>query len=331
MKKNQSEGISREDLKALREKSLVRRFVCRVLLLLSAILMALVIYGIMVEDVDDEIFLVLFYFAMSVMLGTVIWMTYTRKKYTEKVKTYIVETAAEGMFDSFRYQPGSGFFLDDLLEARMMLMKELRSDDLMTGEYNDISFRRADVFVPSSTLGMELVQDDFNGSWTVFKFPKEFSHDLQVTSWDLRPHSRVGRGFFTPHYRERHLFMTGDEAFDEVFICSAQDEAEAMTLLTPTVRKRMVRIYWDSRLPMIFGWKDNELHFITKNAIAPSGIKLSPEPDLDSMVKETKKSLFSIRRVIEELIMSRSIFSEYALEQYRETGDMQNEEGYRRQ
>lgn len=331
MKKNQSEGISREDLKALREKSLVRRFVCRVLLLLSAILMALVIYGIMVEDVDDEIFLVLFYFAMSVMLGTVIWMTYTRKKYTEKVKTYIVETAAEGMFDSFRYQPGSGFFLDDLLEARMMLMKELRSDDLMTGEYNDISFRRADVFVPSSTLGMELVQDDFNGSWTVFKFPKEFSHDLQVTSWDLRPHSRVGRGFFTPHYRERHLFKTGDEAFDEVFICSAQDEAEAMTLLTPTVRKRMVRIYWDSRLPMIFGWKDNELHFITKNAIAPSGIKLSPEPDLDSMVKETKKSLFSIRRVIEELIMSRSIFSEYALEQYRETGDMQNEEGYRRQ
>ncbi|MCR5467164.1 MAG: DUF3137 domain-containing protein [Lachnospiraceae bacterium] len=247
------------------------------------------------------------------------------------MKTYIVETAAEGMFDSFRYQPGSGFFLDDLHEARMMLMKELRSDDLMTGEYNDISFRRADVFVPSSTLGMELVQDDFNGSWTVFKFPKEFSHDLQVTSWDLSPHSRVNRGFFTPHYRERHLFKTGDEAFDEVFICSAQDEAEAMTLLTPTVRKRMVRIYWDSRLPMIFGWKDNELHFITKNAIAPSGIKLSPEPDLDSMVKETKKSLFSIRRVIEELIMSRSIFSDYALEQYRETGDIQNEEGYRRQ
>ena len=312
MKKNQSEGISREDLKALREKSLVRRFVCRVLLLLYTILTALVFYG-GVEN-EEEIYVYLFLLTISVMIGTVIWMTYTRKKYTEKVKTYIVETAAEGMFDSFRYQPGSGFFLDDLYKARMMLMKELRSDDLMTGEYNDISFRRADVFVPSSTLVMELVQDDFNGSWTVFKFPKEFSHDLQVTSWDLRPHSRVGRGFFTPHYRERHLFKTGDEAFDEVFICSAQDEAEAMTLLTPTVRKRMVRIYWDSRLPMIFGWKDNELHFITKNAIAPSGIKLSPEPDLDSMVKETKKSLFSIRRVIEELIMSRSIFSDYVTE-----------------
>lgn len=329
MEKNQSEGISKEDLKALREKSLVRRFVCRVLLLLNTILTGLVIYGLV--ETEEEIYVYLFLLTISVMLGTVIWMTYTREKYTEKVKTYIVETAAEGMFDSFRYQPGSGFFLDDLHEARMMLMKELRSDDLMTGEYNDISFRRADVFVPSSTLGMELVQDDFNGSWTVFKFPKEFSHDLQVTSWDLSPHSRVNRGFFTPHYRERHLFKTGDEAFDEVFICSAQDETEAMTLLTPTVRKRMVRIYWDSRLPMIFGWKDNELHFITKNAIAPSGIKLSPEPDLDSMVKETKKSLFSIRRVIEELIMSRSIFSEYALEQYRETGNMQNEEGYRRQ
>lgn len=313
MKKNQSEGISREDLKALREKSLVRRFVCRVLLLLFTILTGLVIYG-MVEDVDDEIFFAVFVICISMMLGTVIWMTHTREKYTEKVKTYIVETAAEGMFDSFRYQPGSGFFLDDLHQARMMLMKELRSDDLMTGEYNDISFRRADVFVSSSTLGMELVQDDFNGSWTIFKFPKEFSHDLQVTSWDLSPHSRVNRGFFTPHYRERHLFKTGDEAFDEVFICSAHDEAEAMTLLTPTVRKRMVRIYWDSRLPMIFGWKDNELHFITKNAIAPSGIKLSPEPDLDSMVKETKKSLFSIRRVIEELIMSRSIFSDYVTE-----------------
>ncbi len=312
MEKNQSEGISREDLKALREKSLVRRSVCRVLLLLYTILTALVFYG-AVEN-EEEIYVYLFLLTISVMLGTVIWMTHTREKYTEKVKTYIVETAAEGMFDSFRYQPGSGFFLDDLHEARMMLMKELRSDDLMTGEYNDISFRRADVFVPSSTLGMELVQDDFNGSWTVFKFPKEFSHDLQVTSWDLRPHSRVGRGFFTPHYRERHLFKTGDEAFDEVFICSAQDEVEAMTLLTPTVRKRMVRIYWDSRLPMIFGWKDNELHFITKNAIAPSGIKLSPEPDLDSMVKETKKSLFSIRRVIEELIMSRSIFSDYVTE-----------------
>ncbi|MBO6064835.1 MAG: DUF3137 domain-containing protein [Lachnospiraceae bacterium] len=329
MEKNQSEGISKEDLKALREKSLVRRFVCRVLLLLNTILTGLVIYGLV--ETEEEIYVYLFLLTISVMLGTVIWMTYTREKYTEKVKTYIVETAAEGMFDSFRYQPGSGFFLDDLHEARMMLMKELRSDDLMTGEYNDISFRRADVFVPSSTLGMELVQDDFNGSWTVFKFPKEFSHDLQVTSWDLSPHSRVNRGFFTPHYRERHLFKTGDEAFDEVFICSAQDETEAMTLLTPTVRKRMVRIYWDSRLPMIFGWKDNELHFITKNAIAPSGIKLSPEPDLDSMVKETKKSLFSIRRVIEELIMSRSIFSEYALEQYRETGNMQNEDGYRRQ
>jgi len=182
MKKNQSEGISREDLKALREKSLVRRFVCRVLLLLYTILTALVFYG-AVEN-EEEIYVYLFLLTISVMLGTVIWMTHTREKYTEKVKTYIVETAAEGMFDSFRYQPGSGFFLDDLYEARMMLMKELRSDDLMTGEYNDISFRRADVFVPSSTLVMELVQDDFNGSWTVFKFPKEFSHDLQVTSWD---------------------------------------------------------------------------------------------------------------------------------------------------
>lgn len=253
-----------------------------------------------------------------------------RREFTEEIKKYLVETAAEDMFDSFDYKPLSGFDIDELDEADLMFMRysNTGSDDMMTGEYNDVQFRRADINI---NTGSNSLESQFYGTWTIYTFLKPFTADLQVTSREMAKHSRVNRTFFTRKSEKRHLFETGDPEFDELFTCSGQDEQEAMTLLTPMVRKRLIRLYQDTGLPMIVGWKDRQLHYITGNALAPYGYKLRADMDLDAMVEETSEKLLLIRRVIDDLIMSRSIFSEYALEQYRETGDMQNEEGYRRQ
>jgi hypothetical protein len=128
--------------------------------------------------------------------------------------------------------------------------------------------------------------------------------------------SQVNRSFFTKKSKKRHLFTTGDPEFDSIFACSGQNEQEAMTLLTPAIRKRLIRLYRDVNLPMIIGWKDNMLHFIVQNAYVPFGYELNRTIDYKTEIAEMRKKLLLTRRVVDELIMSRSIFSEYALEEY---------------
>ena len=248
--------------------------------------------------------------------------------YSEEIKCYLVETAAEGMFDSFSYRPEEGFLVDDLSNADMMKIRACKTDDMMVGEYNDVTFVHGDVTINAES---ESLGEPFYGTWTVYSFLKPFTSDLQVTTAEMLSHSRVNRTFFTKKDEKRHLFLTGDTEFDDLFACSGQDEQEAMTLLTPAVRKRLIRIYQDTGLPMIIGWKDKELHFITGNALAPFGYEPEATLDYEAMLAETRRKLYLIRRVIEELIMSRSVFSEYALEEYSMPVDTEHEEGLRRQ
>ena len=250
------------------------------------------------------------------------------ESFSKDVKRGIVEAASEGMFDSFSYDPDKGFNIEALERADMMVgIRSCGTDDMMTGEYNDVKFYRGDV---SLNYGKNKM-DTLHGTWTMYSFLKPIVSDLQITTKEMVIHSSVNRSIFTRKDEKRHLFITGDPEFDSVFACSGQDEREAMTLLTPMVRKRLIRLYQDTGLPIIVGWKGNTLHFITENALAPHGYSLYKNLDYDAMIADTRKKLFLTRRVIEELIMSRSVFSEYALEQYSMPVDAGHGEELRRQ
>ncbi|MBR5667935.1 MAG: DUF3137 domain-containing protein [Lachnospiraceae bacterium] len=272
--------------------------------------------------------MVLWVLFTMVILGLGVALFDLSSSFSKDIKKYLVETASDGMFDSFSYNPDEGFSVDVLDKADMMRgVYSCSTDDMMRGEYNDVKFCRGDVSINTGST----VSSTFHGSWTLYSFMKPFISDLQVTTQEMVAHSRVNRTIFTRKEEKRHLFKTGDPEFDSIFVCSGQDEQEAMTLLTPTVRKRLIRLYQDTGLPMIVGWKDNELHFITGNALAPYGYRIHSKMDLEAMVADTRRKLYLTRRVIEELIMSRSVFSEYALEQYSMPVDAGHGEELRRQ
>ena len=235
------------------------------------------------------------------------------KEFTRRVKKGVVEAAAEGMFDSFSYDQDSGFTKSAIDDADMAWTYEnVLSDDMMIGEFNDVKFYRGDVQLINYPLGEKAAYC----SWTMYSFPKPFTYDLQLTTEGMFDQSRVNRSFFTKKSKKRHLFTTGDPEFDSIFACSGQNEQEAMTLLTPAIRKRLIRLYRDVNLTMVIGWKDNMLHFIVQNAFVPFGYELNRTIDYKAEIAEMRKKLLLTRRVVDELIMSRSIFSEYALEEY---------------
>ncbi len=309
------EQMTIEELKEFQEKSLYKKRCLSGGACIIGFLALLLMYLTLNKMGSDGalIFTLLLVAGTSSIIGCFLAEIKLNRAFTRLVKEYIVEAAAEGMFDSFSYDPDSGFSKSAIDDADMAWTYEnILSDDMMIGEFNDVKFYRGDVQLINYPLGEKTAYC----SWTMYSFPKPFTYDLQLTTEGMFDQSQVNRSFFTKKSKKRHLFTTGDPEFDSIFACSGQNEQEAMTLLTPAIRKRLIRLYRDVNLPMIIGWKDNTLHFIVQNAYVPFGYELNRTIDYKAEIAEMRKKLLLTRRVVDELIMSRSIFSEYALEEY---------------
>ena len=229
------------------------------------------------------------------------------KEFNKDYKKIIVGTAAADLFDTFAFYPDLGFNQGELEKKGLLnLGIDFGSDDLITGEYHDVQFVRADI-----ELGYK---NRFKGNWTIFSFNKPFKSDLQVSCGSMADQSNIRTGIFTSGSERRTRFVTGDERFDSVFSCSAQDLNEAATLLTPSVKTKLLRFQKRTGYSFVIGWVDNNIHLIIQTGrnvvteLKPGG-KIYDEKEIE----KTKKDFGIICEIIDDMMMSRSIFADYVM------------------
>lgn len=229
------------------------------------------------------------------------------KEFNKDYKKIIVGTAAADLFETFAFYPDLGFNQRELEKKGLLnLGLDFGSDDLITGEYHDVQFVRADI-----ELGYK---NRFKGNWTIFSFNKPFKTELQVSCGSLTDQSNLKTGIFISDSERRTRFITGNEQFDQQFACSAQDLNEAATLLTPSVMTKLLRFRKRTGYSFVIGWVKNNIHLIIQtdrnivSELKPSG-KIYDEEEIE----KTKKDFGIICEIIDDMMMSRSIYADYVM------------------
>lgn len=248
--------------------------------------------------------------AVIAMIGGYLLENRTQKKYEKEYKTYVIGRAALGLFDDYEFLPEWGFPKKEVKSKGLIRIKYgYRSDTLLKGQYHDVGFARADFSMRQNRISDMRVK----GYWTIFTFPKPFKSDLQVSCGFMQQESGIRQGLLVPKKERRHIITTGNEEFDREFTCSGQDTEEALSLLTPAVRRKLLSMRYMRRNAFVMGWVNQELHMIvingTDTAPAPNKGKL----DLGQALHQTQEELRVICEIIDDMMMSRSIFADYVM------------------
>ena len=319
---------SREELKRMKRTADRRGHFSTIAFIISAFLMGLgYAYGTDGKKAPTEIGMFGEYWVLFLILGiagmifSIMALCSNGKEFTREYKKHIVEKAASELFDEYSYRPGEGFDKEVLEEKGLLKIKDgFKSNDMLSGTYHDVSFIRADIEMQKDFTG-----DVFKGNWTMFSFQKPFHSDLQVTCGDLKKHSKINRGLFTSKDKKRQVFTTGNEAFDEEFVCSAQDEEEARTLLTPTVMSKLLSFHERTGYPFVIGWVDQNIHLIVENGIDTAAPGEGKELAFGPAIEKTKYDFNIICEIIDEMMMSRSIFADYVMAELEKSKNSNDE------
>ncbi|MCR5467168.1 MAG: DUF3137 domain-containing protein [Lachnospiraceae bacterium] len=225
----------------------------------------------------------------------------------------VVENAMSSLFEKCSFYPDRGLKGEALMEKEVVeIPRDFGSNCLLTGEYHDIQFVRADINLPSAIMSGE---KNFRGSWTIFSFPKAFQTDLVVYSrsyiWNTEGKSVLP---LSPK-RPKTPFQTGNDEFDNFFVCMSQNPPQAIKMLSPMVMKRLFELRRKTGVRFIIGWIGNNIHLIWESG---KGICDQPryfhEFSFSESCTETAKDLSTICEIIDNVIMSRSIYADYITE-----------------
>ena len=250
-------------------------------------------------------------FAFIFCIGGYLLEKTTRKKYNRSYKNNVMNRVASELFDEHEFHIDRGFSAGELRDKGLITVPlRFRSDDLIKGLYHDVGFMRADFALRKTMLNISM---STKGNWTVFTFPKPFTTDLQVSCGFMKTESRIRTGALTSKEKKRHILLTGDEEFDREFTCSCQNDEEALSLLTPGVRKKLLAMRYLRRVSFVMGWVDGELHLVVINGMDTAAPPVRKDASLETELGRIKEDLSVICEIIDELIMSRSIFADYVM------------------
>ena len=248
--------------------------------------------------------------AVFAMIGGYLLANHTKKKYEKEYKTYVIGRAALGLFDEYEFLPEWGFPKKEVKSKGLIRIKYgYRSDTLLKGQYHDVGFARADFSMRQNRISDMRVK----GYWTIFTFPKPFKSDLQVSCGFMQQESGIRQGLFVPKKERRHIITTGNEEFDREFTCSGQDTEEALSLLTPAVRRKLLSMRYMRRNAFVMGWVNQELHMIVINGTDTAPAPAKGKLDLGQALHQTQEELRVICEIIDDMMMSRSIFADYVM------------------
>lgn len=249
------------------------------------------------------------------VLMLIFWYRPVKKIYADRYKQALVNGLFNQYFDNINYEPNGG--LDERFIAStgfMMMGNVYHSEDLITGSYKGVQFRRADVTIQDETTTTDSdgnTRTDtttyFQGRWIVLSHNKHFQYDLQLVQKGFG-YSKTKTGFFTRKEDRRHVVEFENEAFNKNFKCYCQNDEEAFYLITPQIMEEVMEYVSAKRGKLMLGFQNDYVHVAlhtNEDSLEPSIFrKVSYENDIVPIMVEVD----AIRDFVDKLNMDRNIF-----------------------
>ena len=259
---------------------------------------------------ENYVFVIIFF---ALLTAGVVSYIKTPKQFYREYKTYLVNSAADGLFDEYQYFPDGCFDREVLEETNLLDLegKKFESNDFFEGTYQGVRFARADIEIYNDLPGK--FKKQYFGNWNVFSFSKASPRKIWISTRKLFTHSRLRTEYIQFSNNGENGITTGDDYFDSLFFCGCEDEQAARELLTPQLMKILCGFYNKNGYPFIVAWVDGRLHVIVedkKDTVHPS-VTMDVNPVLE--IEKAREDLKFVCDIVDELVIGDKVFSEYAM------------------
>ncbi len=223
-----------------------------------------------------------------------------RKKFVKDFKSLLLTSVYDSNFENCTFSFEKGFDEEYVFSTELTSHgNTYSSDDMISGEYRGIKFKRSDVNIRQvvhtgkTTTSIPI----FEGQWMVFDLPKHFSSTTKVVENGFFKAGNPTGNFFNEIKVEK--IETESNEFNERFSVFTTDTHDAFYLLTPQLMEKILKlekIYDNVRL----GFINNQLHVLIdskKNNYEPS---IMEEID-DSTVRSLQNQVNLIKDITDLL------------------------------
>lgn len=239
-----------------------------------------------------------------------VWAEPARKEYATVYKRTIVTKVMSEKIDKLSYEPRMGFPKEFISGTGFMVMgNRYKTEDLITGSYKDVNFRRADVVIEDhrSNGKNSYTVTYFKGRWMVFNFNKNFSKELQIIQRGFG-YTNKKKSIFTAAANRRHKVEFENEQFNNMYECLCQDEQEAFYLITPHIQEALMNFNRVIDGKLMLGFRGNVVNVAIENGkdmLEPSLFKtVSYENDVLPILQERNV----IQNFVDIINIDRNIF-----------------------
>lgn len=258
---------------------------------------------------DPRMFFVIFMAIDFVLIGFgAIWGKVcgkAKKKYADTYKQLISRPVLDSCFDNAQFDPGAGYPREEFRASGLLPVgagHTYVSEDLITGTYKGVAFRRADIRITHKSGGKhKTTVVDADGRMLEVAFHKEVRDTIRIAK---EPKAIVLFG-------EDVLVETEDMDFNRKFNVYARDKHSAFYFLTPQFIEFFKHMY-DKDDVIYITFNGEKLYFLISGH---GGIFEPPfrEFDIWDEVRKCKGELTEIREIIEGLQLDVAAWQEGVL------------------
>lgn len=235
-----------------------------------------------------------------------------KREYADAYKRLISQPVLDSCFDNATFNPEAGYPREDFMASALMHISyshEYKSEDLITGTYSGVAFRRADILITHMTSGKNRHRViDADGRLLEIDFPKTINGTVRIVkAGGLESQSF---GYFNSGSlinADSILELLGADArvemedvdFNQKFRVYAQDKHSAFYLLTPQFMEYIKQLYnRDDDVYIVCN--GNKLYFLQSGH---GGIFEPPKQEFDiwDEVRKCRAELEEIGEIIDLL------------------------------
>ncbi len=216
-----------------------------------------------------------------------------KRKYADTYKQLISRPVLDSCFDNAQFEPDAGYPREEFRASGLLPIHAghtYTSEDLITGTYKGVAFRRADIRITHESGGKhKTTVVDADGRLLEVAFHKEIRESIRIVK-----EPKAIRLF-----SEDVLVETEDMDFNQKFNVYARDKHSAFYFLTPPVIEYFKQMY-DRDDAIYITFNGEKLYFLISGH---GGIFEPPyrEFDIWDEVRKCKSELEEIREIIEDM------------------------------
>lgn len=205
---------------------------------------------------------------LLIVLMFVMKMVSKRKKkqpvnyYTvEDYKNYVVHRAIGDEVQELVYEPYFGMPQSVYKDLSVISLGNIyRTEDLITGKYNNVYFAQSDLVVEYESGSEEnndyKIVTYFKGRWIGIEYPKKFTGTVIITDNSYA---------YVPKRKDLEIVELENINFNRMFTVRSNDAYLVYYLLTPQIMERLMYLRQNARGNVVASFKEGILHIFINN------------------------------------------------------------------